>query len=139
SQLAGETATWTSLDWDDTDWHVMELPGFWRDKGLNARGTVFFRKDFVLPDSMAGRYAKLYLGTLIDSDSVFINGHFVGSTSYMYPERVFPVREEILKGGKNNISAELSAKAGNGGLIPGRVYKISDDQMEIEVTGLWKH
>lgn len=139
SQLAGETAKWTSLDWDDTDWQVMELPGFWRDKGLNARGTVFFRKDFVLPDSMAGRYAKLYLGTLIDSDSVFINGHFVGSTSYMYPPRNYHVRGGILKGGKNNITVKLTANAGDGGFIPGKVYKISGDQLEIDLTGVWKY
>ena len=47
------------------------------------------RKEFQAPASMDGRHARLYMGTMVDSDSVFVNGQFVGHTGYQN-SRVFP-------------------------------------------------
>src|SRR5690606_7040857 len=38
-----------------------------------------------------------------------------------------------------NITVKLTANAGDGGFIPGKVYKISGDQLEIDLTGVWKY
>lgn len=134
-----ETAKWTYSDWNDADWHSIEIPGFWRERGLNTRGTVFFRKNFDLADSLRGRHAKLYLGTLVDRDSVFVNGHFVGATAYMYPPRNYHIPAGILQAGKNNITIKLTADGGNGGFVPDKDYKIVADHIELDLTGEWRY
>src|SRR5690606_20381594 len=134
-----ETVKWTYSDWNDADWQSIEIPGFWREKGLNTRGTIFFRKNFDLADSLQGRHAKLYLGTLVDRDSFFVNGHFVGATAYMYPPRNYHIPASILQAGKNNITIKLTADGGNGGFVPDKDYKIIADNIELDLTGQWKY
>lgn len=135
----GEAKKWSAYDWNDSDWSSMEMPALWKDKGLDTKGTVYFRKDFELPDFMEGRYAKLYLGMLIDRDSVFVNGHLVGSTAYMYPPRNYPIPAGILKPGKNNITIRLTSPTGNGGFVADKPYTIVSDGVEINLTGEWKY
>ena len=80
--------TWNKASFDDSLWPVMQMPGRWKNNGVEAKGVLWFRKDFEIPSSMDGKHARLYMGTMIDSDSVFINGRFVGTTGYMYPPQI---------------------------------------------------
>ena len=130
---------WNTLDWNDTDWQTTTVPGLWRSQGLEIKGMVYYRRDFEIPPSMDGRHAKLYLGMLIDSDSVFVNGHFVGATSYQYPPRKYNIPAGVLRAGKNNITVKLTAKNGNGGFVADKPYKIIGDDMEVDLTGKWKY
>ncbi len=130
---------WNRKDWDDSDWPTMNVPGRWRDNGINARGVVWHRKSFDLPASMDRKQAKLYLGTLVDSDSVFVNGHFVGFTSYTYPPRKYDIPAGILRQGKNNITVRLTANAGNGEFVEDKPYKIVGDDVVVDLTGAWKY
>lgn len=130
---------WTTRDWNDTDWSAIQVPGQWRSQEINTRGVVYFRKDFDMPATMEARHAKLYMGTMVDSDSVFINGHFVGSTSYMYPPRKYDIPAGVLCAGRNNITVRLRANGGNGGFVEDKVYKIVGDDLDIDLTGTWKY
>ncbi|RZF59292.1 sialate O-acetylesterase [Sphingobacterium corticibacterium] len=133
------TKDWNAFDWNDKSWETIKVPGFWQENGIRMRGTVFYRKDFELADSLQGRYAKIILGTLVDSDSVFVNGHLVGTTAYMYPPRKYPIPAGILKAGRNNITIKLTANAGNGGFVPDKEYKIELDDFEIDLAGDWQY
>ncbi|MBE8720386.1 sialate O-acetylesterase [Sphingobacterium pedocola] len=130
---------WSRANWDDTAWDTMQMPGLWRDNGLLASGVVYYRKDFTVPTTMDGRHAKLYMGMLIDSDSIFINGHFVGTTGYMYPPRKYDIPAGVLKAGQNNITVKLTANRGNGGFVRDKSYKIVGDDAEIDLHGTWKY
>ncbi|WP_400263190.1 sialate O-acetylesterase [Sphingobacterium sp. SG20118] len=130
---------WHRTDWDDREWQTVTVPSRWNETGLDIKGTVWYRKDFDLPTSMEGRYAKLYLGTMVDSDSVFVNGKFVGFTSYFYPPRKYDIPAGILKSGKNNITIRLTANANDGGFIPDKPYKISNDEIDVDLKGTWKY
>lgn len=132
------TGRWNAFEMDDSDWTAITVPGNWRENGIHARGVVWYRKDFEVPSSMEGRHARLYMGTLIDSDSVFVNGHFVGTTSYTYPPRKYDIPAGILRQGKNVIAVKLTANSGNGGFVEDKVYKIIGDEAEINLTGTWK-
>lgn len=133
------TGKWNQKDFDDTDWQTMTVPGRWRENGIHTKGAVWHRKDFELPASMDRKHAKLYLGTLVDSDSVFVNGHFVGFTSYTYPPRKYDIPAGILRQGKNNITVRLTDNSGNGEFVEDKVYKIVGDDVEIDLTGVWKY
>lgn len=130
---------WHLSDWDDSDWETMQMPGSWRENGLDVKGTVWMRKDFDVPAQMAGRHAKLSMGTLVHNDQVFVNGVFVGSTGYEYPPRRYHIPAGVLKEGKNTIAVRLNAPAGNGEFIKDKPYKIIGDAAEIDLTGAWKY
>ena len=129
---------WHLLDCDDSDWDTMQMPGTWRENGVNVRGTLWMRKDFEIPESMEGRHAKLSMGTLVHNDAVFVNGVYVGSTGYEYPPRRYQIPAGILRKGKNTIAVRLNAPAGNGEFIKDKPYKIIGDAAEIDLTGNWK-
>lgn len=130
---------WQQKNMDDTDWATMEVPGYWQENGIHTRGTVWYRKAFCVPESMVGRHARLYMGTLVDSDSIFVNGTFVGFTSYTYPPRKYDIPAGVLTEGKNVITVRLTANSANGGFVKGKNYKIVGDDAEIELTGTWKY
>ena len=130
---------WYRADWDDRDWKTVTVPSRWNETGLDVKGTVWYRKDFNLPPDMEGKHAKLYLGTMVDRDSVFVNGIFVGATSYFYPPRKYDILAGILKSGKNNISIRLTADSHDGGFISDKPYRMSNDEINVDLTGEWKY
>lgn len=130
---------WHRKDWDDTDWATMEVPGYWHENGIRLKGTMWYRKTFSVPASMAGRHARLYLGTLVDSDSVFVNGTFVGTTSYTYPPRKYDIPAGVLTQDGNVITVRLVANSPNGGFVKDKRYKIVGDDAEVDLTGAWKY
>lgn len=130
---------WQLPECDDSDWATMTVPGYWRENGADIRGTVWCRKTFDVPASMAGRHARLYMGTMVDSDSVFVNGTFVGFTSYTYPPRKYDIPAGVLREGKNVIAVRLTANGGNGGFVKDKRYVIVGDEAEIDLTGTWRY
>ncbi len=64
--------SWQQKKFDDTDWATMDVPGYWQENGIRIKGTIWYRKEFRVPDSMVGRHARLYMGRMVDSDSVFV-------------------------------------------------------------------
>lgn len=130
---------WQLPECDDSDWATMTAPGYWRENGADIRGTVWCRKTFDVPASMAGRHARLYMGTMVDSDSVFVNGTFVGFTSYTYPPRKYDIPAGVLREGKNVIAVRLTANGGNGGFVKDKRYAIVGDEAEIDLTGTWRY
>ncbi|MCJ8155730.1 beta galactosidase jelly roll domain-containing protein [Chryseobacterium sp. SSA4.19] len=139
SKLDKGTKLWNQKDFDDTNWQKAKVPGKWKDNGIQAKGTVWFRKNFDLPASMDGKFARLYLGVMVDSDSVFVNGKFVGSTSYTYPPRKYDIPGGILKQGKNTIAIQLTSNFGNGEFVADKPYKIVGDGVVVDLTGEWKY
>lgn len=134
-------ADWIKEEWDDTNWSETQIPGMWRENTdlSSLQGVVYMRKTFDMPASMAGRHARIYLGTLVDSDSVFINGYFVGATAYMYPPRKYDIPAGILLKGKNVVTVRLRSDQGNGGFVEDKQYYIQADGLVVNLAGSWKY
>ncbi len=130
---------WHLPDFDDRAWATMKVPGSWRENGINVRGTVWHRKDVEIPESMVGRHAILYMGTMTDSDSVFVNGTFVGTTSYQYPPRKYSIPAGVLRKGKNVVAVKLTSPSGAGEFVKDKYYKIVGDEAEVDLIGDWKY
>lgn len=122
---------------NNSRWAPMQMPGLWRERGLDAKGSVWFRKEFKVSASMDGKHAKLYMGTMVDSDSTFVNGQFVGHTGYQYPPRKYDIPAGILHEGVNTITVKLTDRSGNGGFVEDKMYKIVGDDTVIDLTGEW--
>ena len=70
---------------------VGELKGF--------VGSVWLKRNFTVPQEMAGKPAKLWLGTIVDSDVAYLNGQQVGITYYQYPPRKYEIPKGLLHRG----------------------------------------
>jgi sialate O-acetylesterase len=129
---------WYKPDVDIADWKQMNVPGYWADGELGmVNGIIWFRKDIDIPEKMDGKPAKLNLGRLVDADSVFVNGIFVGTTSYMYPPRRYNVPANVLKVGKNSIVVKIISNGGRGGFVPDKPYELIVDGSAIDLKGEW--
>jgi sialate O-acetylesterase len=100
---------------------------------------VWFRKEFNVPATMAGKSGLLNLGCIIDADSVWINGVFVGNTTYMYPPRWYNIPEKVLQVGVNTIAIRIVNERGKGGFVAEKPYEISVGDAKIDLKGTWKY
>ena len=92
-----------------------------------------------MPKEMAGKDARLWLGTIVDNDRVFINGVEVGNTPYQYPPRKYVVPGELLKEGTNSIVICVRVETGCGRFTVGKKYAIWNDECEVDLTGTWQY
>ncbi|WP_207434431.1 sialate O-acetylesterase [Sabulibacter ruber] len=136
----GLKGQWKNPALNDASWKQMNVPGYWADTELGrVNGSVWFRKEVELPRTAAGSPARLLLGRIVDADSVFINGVFVGTTSYQYPPRIYNVPASVLKEGKNVISVRVINQSGRGGFVTDKPYKLVLGQDSLDLTGPWKY
>ena len=125
---------------DITDWQEMNLPGYWANESLGkVNGVVWFKKEIEVPESMVGKPVKLLLGRIVDADSVFINGEFVGTTSYQYPPRRYLFNPGILNKGKNIITVRVVNNSGNGGFVMDKDYQLIAGNDTINLSGKWNY
>lgn len=132
---------WYSEKLDDSEWEKVDMfSSEWASlNGRPINGTHWFRKDFDIPESWNISDAVLRLGCIVDADSVFVNGHFVGSVSYQYPPRIYTVPSELLKHGKNQITIRLFSNGGYPSFVQDKPYKLICGDNEVDLTGIWKH
>lgn len=131
-------AKWMQANVSTDAWDSMEIPGYWTETGIGpVNGIIWFRRTFNVPGYMAGKPAKLLLGRIIDADSVFVNGTFVGTTSYQYPPRRYEIPSGVLKAGENTIVVKVISNRGQGGFVPDKPYYITSGSDTIDLKGEW--
>lgn len=129
---------WTDPSFDPQGWHKFWMPGYWTDQGVKSlNGTLYFRKEIDVPAAMTGVPAKLFVGRIIDADSTFVNGKFVGNITYQYPPRRYEIPAGILKPGKNIIVVKVINTAGKGGFVPDKNYSLNANGQRIDLRGEW--
>ena len=132
---------WSKGDVNTSDWPQISLPGYWSDKGVDMRmGSMWFYKEFDVPDSLVNKKdAVLRLGRIIDSDSAFVNGTFVGTISYQYPPRIYKLPVGVLKPGKNKLMVRVVCPGGKGGFVENKTYELRIGSQKIDLTGQWNY
>ena len=131
---------WADLGVDDSAWPTMHVPGFWEDIGVPpGNGAVWFRKEVDVPASMTHQPAKLFLGRIVDADSVFMNGRFVGTIGYQYPPRRYDLPADLLQTGKNTLVVRVISTNGKGGFIPDKRYELIVGGQTIDLKGGWRY
>ncbi|MCP9199064.1 beta galactosidase jelly roll domain-containing protein [Gramella sp. GC03-9] len=141
SRDLGLKSNWKSKEIDDSSWQSMQVPSFWNESVLgDINGIVWFRKSFELDESYSQKEAGLLLGNIVDADSVFVNGEFVGNTTYKYPPRRYTIPRGILKAGENTISIKILNERGPGGFITDKPYELRfGDDSSLDLKGKWKY
>lgn len=121
-----ETTPWYAANYDDSAWQTVDMfANTWGNNGLNAiGGSHWLRQSVEIPSTWNGKEATLRLGCLVDADSVYVNGQFVGTTSYQYPPRIYRIPSGLLKAGKNSITVRLISNGGQPAFVREKPYKI---------------
>jgi len=121
-------------------WHNINVPGYWEDQGLkDLNGSVWYRKEIEVPESMTGVDANLYMGRVVDADYAYVNGVKVGNITYQYPPRRYVVPAGVLKPGKNSIVMRVINYNGKGGFVPDKPYFLTANGQDIDLKGDWQY
>ncbi|MBL4903822.1 MAG: hypothetical protein JKY62_14390 [Desulfocapsa sp.] len=137
---------WHTPRLNDQDWNALILPQHWERTGESALlvydGVVWFRRNFLLPQSWANSETTLSLGPIDDEDSTWINGHLVGSGQMWDKPRRYPIPESILHTGKNQLTVRVLDYASLGGLWASNKKDLHLENSKgatIPLAGKWKY
>lgn len=134
----GLSEKWMEPSLDVRSWKVMDVPVMFKDTELAGMcGSVWFRRNFDLPEGLAGKRARLFLGTMVDRDEVYVNGVKVGGTEYQYPPRKYDIAEGLTREKDNTIVIRLCIENGLGRITPGKEMKIFNDEAQVMLDGAW--
>lgn len=132
--------TWHHPSANLSGWQTTLIPGYLSETSLKGtNGVVWFRKEVNVPASMTGKEAKLILGRIVDADSVFVNGTFIGSTSYQYPPRRYTIPSNLLTQGINTVVVRVISNSGDAGFVPDKAYEITMNGESIDLKGEWQY
>ncbi len=136
-----EQTPWYAANYDDSQWEKTGLfSSTWGSNGLNpVNGSHWFRKNVEIPQNWDGKEATLRLGCIVNADSVYVNGTFVGTTSYQYPPRIYTIPAGVLKAGKNTLTVRLISYSGYPYFVKEKPYKIICNNEEVSLEGEWSH
>ena len=134
-----ETVMWYDTTYDASQWPTMLVPGYWDDRlDKPVDGVAWFRKELDIPAHMTNRAALLRLGTIVDRDSTFVNGKFVGSIAYQYPPRIYPLPPGLIHAGKNIIVVKIINSGGRGGFYFDKPYYLALGKDTIDLKSTWQ-
>lgn len=141
-----EATPWYDENYDDSAWQEVDMfSDGWGNNGLNPiGGSHWFRQDVTMAGIAPGSDAILRLGCIVDADSVYVNGTFIGNTTYQYPPRIYKIPAGVLRDGRNNITVRLISNGGQPGFVKEKPYKIiyhaKDGQLkELGLRPTWKY
>ncbi len=138
--LLDKKTLWYLPECDDTAWNWIEVPLNFQGTELESlKGSVWFRREFILPEELVGKDAKLMLGTIIDADTTYLNGVEVGSTGYQYPPRRYRIPEGLLKAGRNVLAVRVVVNQNMGAFITDMPYYIVIGKEKLPLSGTWRY
>jgi sialate O-acetylesterase len=137
---SGLTQAWQRPETDISSWGEITLPGDFADVGLKSFcGALWLCKEFEASEAFARDESRLWLGTIVDADTAYINGEEIGNTGYRYPPRKYPVPAGLLHAGKNRIVIRVVCCNGGGGVTRSKDFRLFSENDCIELSGIWKY
>ena len=123
---------WKSNATNTTTWSNVTVPFTKRDIGA-----VWYKKDIQVSSATAENQAILQLGTLIEVDSTYVNGKFVGFNNTEWASRRYTIPANTLVPGNNTIAVRLVNNSLTGGFT-GSVFQLVGTNETIDLRGTWK-
>ena len=128
----GVINNWKSNSTDTSTWSSVTIPFSKKDIG-----SVWYKKDIVVSSATAANEAVLQLGTLIEVDSTYVNGKFVGFNNTDWATRRYTIPANTLVPGNNTITVRLVNNSLTGG-FSGNVFQLVGANETIDLKGTWK-
>ncbi|HEY1805275.1 MAG TPA: sialate O-acetylesterase [Terracidiphilus sp.] len=132
---------WFAPELNDSDWKTVDVPGGFAELGVpDTPAVVWFRKEIDVPNPVPEGRATILLGSIERMDTVYINGTWIGASSWVENPRVYRVPDGLLKPGKNLIAIRVFKTKPDGGFIskPEDLHLVLGDKTSIALGGEWK-
>ncbi|EKU91285.1 sialate O-acetylesterase [Bacteroides oleiciplenus] len=132
---------WYEPGLDDSDWETVNMFSYQLGdrNGYPVSGSHWFRQHIRLTSAQADKDAILRLGCMVNADSVYVNGVFVGTTSYQYPPRIYKVPASVLRSGENLVTVRLINSGGRPSFVKDKPYCLAIDGDTVRLTEQWKY
>jgi sialate O-acetylesterase len=125
---------------DYKKWDTCMVPSLVSDYGKEGfSGSVILRREITLDQEPVEENAYIYMGSIIDSDQLWINDKLIGSTEYRYPPRKYSIPKGVLRKGSNLITIRIVINNNNGGTIKERPYYLYCDGKRMNLEGEWHY
>lgn len=137
----GELERWFDPETKTTGWQSLEVPNEWGQTPIgDVDGIIWFQKEFELPASLENKPLILSLGPIDDEDITYVNGTKVGALTIYNKDRVYPIKQGVLKAGKNVITVKVTDNQGGGGMNgrPEQLFLEGEGQ-RIPLAGTWTY
>ncbi|MGA2246552.1 MAG: sialate O-acetylesterase [Verrucomicrobiota bacterium] len=132
---------WSAPDFDDSGWKSVNIPGGFAGLGLaDVPAVCWFRRQLTLPDPLPSGRAALHLGVIEKMDTAYLNGHWVGASSWVENPRVYPLADGVLKPGTNFLAVRVFKLKTPGGFLspPDDLRLTVGDELKIPLAGGWR-
>jgi sialate O-acetylesterase len=136
-----QSNNWSAAGLDDSGWKTVEIPGGFSELGVaDVPSICWFRKELVLPDPLPAGQATLCLGSIEKMDTAYLNGQWVGASSWVENPRVYAIKDGVLKPGRNVLAVRVFKLKPQGGFLskPDALRLVLGDQSVIPLAGEWK-
>ena len=138
---AGQSNNWSAADLDDSGWKPVQIPGGFAELGVaDVPSICWFRKEVTLPDPLPAGQATLCLGSIEKMDTAWLNGQWVGASSWVENPRKYAIKDGLLKPGRNVLVVRVFKLKPQGGFLskPDDLRLVLGDQSVIPLAGEWK-
>jgi sialate O-acetylesterase len=143
----GTRENWQAPETATAAWKTIELPGAIERVEKDFDGMMWFRREFEIPESWAGKDLVLRLGAIEDYDDTFFNGVRVGTTRNARLLRNYEIPGTLVKAGRAVIATRVYDLSGPGGLIDNpanrghelSLYQKSDPKQILDLNGVWQY
>jgi len=136
-----QSNTWAAAELDDAGWKTVQIPGGFAELGVaDVPSICWFRKEFTLPDPLPAGSATLCLGSIEKMDTAYLNGLWVGASSWVENPRKYAIKKGVLKPGRNVLAVRVFKLKPQGGFLskPDDLRLVLGDQSVIPLAGEWK-
>ena len=133
--------TWASANLDDSGWKTVQIPGGFQELGVaDVPSVCWFRKELTLPDPLPAGKATIFLGSIEKMDTTYINGQWVGASSWVENPRAYKIKDGVLKPGRNVLAIRVFKMKPQGGFLakPDGLRLVLGDKSVIPLAGEWK-
>ena len=137
----GLKGNWAAPEFDDSTWKPVTLPGGFAELGVpDTPALAWFRKEIDLPDPLPAGRAMMFLGIIERMDTVWVNGKEAGGSAWVENPRVYFMRPDLLKPGRNIIAIRVMKTKPDGGFMskPEGLHLVLGDNTNIPLAGAWK-
>ena len=140
----GEEWGWASVDFDDTSWADMEVPGSWKEQKIAGNGAVWFRKKVSIPADWANTPLLLCGGAVDKHDISYFNGVEVGRTGkdmedcYYDVKRSYEIPASLVREGGCVIAIRGFSHACDGSVGGDWHLENTITNQRLSLTGIWK-
>ncbi|HEY0944697.1 MAG TPA: sialate O-acetylesterase [Opitutaceae bacterium] len=139
--VGGRGEAWAQPAFDDRAWHTVTIPGGFAELGVPAApAVVWFRREVTLPDPVPAGAGKVFFGVIERMDTIYVNGRWIGASSWVENPRVYTIPSGALKPGKNVIAVRVFKTQPDGGFrSPAATLRVQlGDGREIPLAGEWR-